>query len=141
MTDITLVLSDFRAQFPAFSAVSDAQITLYFNMATDFISVKNYGLLKDNSRTLALYLLTAHLLQIAGQVVSNDAVGTVTSATVGGISVSLLQPTASNEFKFWLNQSPYGQQLLGLLSVKAAFGLYVGGSFAQSNIRKANGAF
>jgi hypothetical protein len=141
MADITLIISDFRAQFPAFSAVSDAQITLYFNMATDFISVKNYGLLKDNSRTLALYLLTAHLLQIAGQVVSNDAVGTVTSATVGGISVSLLQPTASNEFKFWLNQSPYGQQLLGLLSVKAAFGLYVGGSFSQANIRKANGEF
>ena len=141
MTNITLTLSDFRAQFPAFLAVTDTQVTMYFNMATDFISVKNYGLLKDNSRTLALYLLTAHLLQIAGQVVTNAAVGTVTSATEGSVSVSLLQPTATNEFKFWLNQSAYGQQLLALLSVKSAFGLYVGGSFAQANIRKANGAF
>ena len=141
MADITLIMSDFRAQFPAFSSVTDVSVTMYFNMASDFISVKNYGLLKDNSRTLALYLLTAHLLQIAGQVIANAAVGTVTIATEGSVSVSLLQPTASNEFKFWLNQSVYGQQLLALLSAKSAFGFYVGGSTAQANIRKANGAF
>lgn len=141
MSDITLVLSDFRTQFPVYFGSSDAQITMYFNMATDYISVKNYGLLKDNSRTLALYLLTAHLLHIAGQVSNNIHSGVVTSATEGSVSVSLMQPNVTSALKFWLNQSPYGQQLLALLSVKSAFGLYVGGSKSQANIRKSDGTF
>ena len=141
MANLTLTLADFRAQFPSFAASSDATITLYWEMAANYISVNNYGLLKDSARQLALYLLTAHLLQIASAAASGTAIGTITSATEGSVTVALLQPTANNEFKFWLNQSPYGQQLLALLSAKAAFGFYVGGSLATGNIRKYNGAF
>lgn len=137
--DITLVLSDFRQQFPLFETTPDATISTYFAMASDYISVTNYGVLKNNSRTLALYLLTAHLMTISNAIASGDASGTIVSATEGSVSITLLQPTVTSDFKFWLNQSAYGQQLLALLSVKAAFGFYVGGSSALGNIRKANG--
>ena len=144
MTDITLVLSDFRLQFPAFTSsvtYPDAQITMYFGMASDYISVTNYGLLVNGSRTLALYLLTAHLLQISVNFLNNKPAGTITSATEGSVSISLMQPQARNEWQFWLNQTGYGQQLLALIRVKAAFGFYTAGSYSSGNIRKYNGNF
>ena len=139
MSDITLVLSDFRQQFPLFETTPDEDISVYFGMASDYIGVANYGVLKNNSRSLALYLLTAHLLTLSNAMIAGDLSGTITNASEGSVSVALLQPTVTSDFKFWLNQSAYGQQLLALLSAKAAFGFYVGGSFALGNIRKANG--
>ena len=142
MSVLVLVYADFIAQFPEFETVSQSVVQMNFDMASNYISTTNYGSLRDNARLLALYQLTAHLLSISSKISTNASTGTTVAATEGSVSVTLLQPTATNEFSFWLNSTPYGQQLLALLRVKAAFGIYSGGSYAaQGNIRKPSGRF
>ncbi len=123
--------SAFRAQFPAFQctpAISDLTLQAYFDNATQYISNRytscwqNFTLAQ---RTLALNLMTAHLTSIAQMAYAGDLPGVVTGATVDKVSVTLEPPPALNQWQYWLQSTPYGQQLLALLQVKSAGGYYI----------------
>jgi hypothetical protein len=144
MSVITLDIAVFRAQFPAFSNVTtypDLTVQMYFDMSTNYVSDENAGYLRDSSRTLALYLMTAHLLAIATATNSGKPIQAIVSASEGSVSVSLAAPPVKSGWQWWLSSTPYGAQLWSLLSVKAVGGFYIGGALNRSGIRKPNGAF
>lgn len=145
-TVLTFDVTLFREQFPAFASDTtypDAQLQMYWDMATCYISDVNYGYLRDDCRQLAINQKTAHLQFLASQVaVKGTTTGLINSTTIDKISVSLTAPPfGTSQFKWWLNQSPYGQMLLALLSQKAVGGLYVGGSPERAAFRKVGGVF
>ncbi len=124
----------FRTQFPAFQctpAVSNDTLQAYFDTATLYISNPNCGNysriggLSTAQRRQCLYLMTAHLTSISLMIAAGDTPGIVTGATVDKVSVTLEPPPAANQWQYWLQSTPYGQQLLALLSVVSAGGLYI----------------
>jgi len=139
--NLALVYADFISQFPEFASISETVVQMNFDMASDYISSVNYGSLRDGARLLALYQLTAHLLRLSGQISKDQMNGSIISATEGSVSLTVMQPENTNEFTFWINQTPYGHALSALLKVKSAFGLWAGGSRINQNTRKYNGRF
>ena len=85
--------------------------------------------------------MTAHL------VFSNDLINAgqtsvlVTGSTIGSVSVSLQPPPQTDQFSWWLNTTPYGQQLDALLSIRSVGGIYLGGSSERKGFRKIGGSF
>jgi hypothetical protein len=141
MADIALNLVTFRADIPAYASKTDQQITDTFNAASMYLPLTNYGWLSDDRREYALYLMTAHLFASACQLGAGGG-GVVVSATEGSESTGFAPPPGStSQLKYWLNSTGYGRQLLALLTIKSAGGMYAAGSRATSNIRKFNGLF
>jgi hypothetical protein len=123
----------FREQFPAFQCtppISDAVLQGYFDMATAYISNRNCGNyryiggMNIAQKTQALYLMTAHLGTIARSIQTNNVVGVLTQASIDKVAVSLEPPPSANQWQYWLNSTPYGQQLLALLQVLSVGGFY-----------------
>lgn len=141
--------ADFRAQFPYFSDVNcypTATLQMWFGLAGDYISNQNYGIMRDGQRQYALYLMTAHLQFISDGINSPDnadgsASGIVTQARVDKTQVTIQAPPGKTAFAYWLNQSPYGQQLLALLSMLAVGGFYGGGRPELAAFRRVGGFF
>lgn len=121
----------FRATFPAFASTTvypNTVIEMYWNLATNFISKWPQcggGMRFKDQQPYAINLMAAHLLQLGTQAAAGQAGGVVTASTVGSVSVTLKEPPATNQWQFWLNQTPYGQQLLALLELIAVGGFYV----------------
>lgn len=95
--------------------------------------------LNGRRRVYAVCLLAAHILFLsnkeksgAGQGGSGlggaDAIGPVTSASVGGVSVSMQTPPSSSDgaFEWWLNKTPYGQEFLALARTRGPMMAFVG---------------
>lgn len=134
MTVITLTVDSFRSDFLEFedeSKYDDDLIASLINRSYSYISRNVYGRLSEADRTLALELMTAHLLTINDKITSNAATGQIASTSIDAISVSLVAPVNKNAWQYWLNSTPYGQQLLALLTAHAPAGLYFGGSFQR----------
>lgn len=141
---ITLDLVLFREAFPAFrdaGVFPDALIERHFDAACSHVSPKDGGPLRGRGRQRALNLMTAHLLHLEQLILSGSAGGVVQGATIDKVSVTLVPPPVKSQFVWWLNQSPYGQELLALLKSKAAGGVYIGGSPERAAFRKAGGGF
>ncbi len=144
MTIITFDVSLFRQQFPAFSnsaTFPDAMLQMYWDMATCYISDCDYGWLNDGCRLLAINLMTAHLTALSVIIAAGETPGIVNSATIDKITVSLTPPPIPNQWRWWLNTTPYGAQLLALLAANSAGGFYIGGLPELSAIRKVGGIF
>lgn len=135
MGTVTFDPTAFRVMFPAFSDATkypDAKLEMYFTMATAYISDQTGGCypfmkrMKLAQQTLALDLMTAHIAFINNIIAASPTqnTGITTGATIDKISVTLLPPPSPNGWRFWLNQSPYGQQLLALLELASAGGFY-----------------
>jgi hypothetical protein len=92
-------------------------------------------------REYALQAMLAHLLYIRDQVNAGNNIGVITSASEGDVSVSLATPVVDDEWHYWFNSSPFGRELIALLSVKSAGGFYVGGSPERRGFRKIGGMF
>lgn len=149
--------TNFRALFTVFGNAAtypEATISTYWGVASDYISTydSSFNILNGNSLQLALDLLCAHILTLFTADQNNVDEGEdpgepgsiETSASVGSVSVGSLPPPIDNDpWRYWLNQTRYGQQLLALLSVKAVGGLYIGGNPTpeRSGFRKAGGTF
>lgn len=123
--------AEFRTLFTAFAnstTYPDATLSLYWNLATDFISKwpQCGGGLIPKVQSYAINLMAAHLLQLGTQAAAGQAGGVVTASSVGDVSVTLMAPPAPNQWQFWLNQTPYGAQLLALLQLKSVGGWYIG---------------
>jgi len=126
----------FRALFPAYANTSQyASSTLqaYWDTATAYVSNRNGGCFTGGltlaQQTLALNQMTAHLVFLAGLIASGNTPGVMTAATIDKVSITLQPPPEVSQWQWWLNQSPYGQQLLALLQVAS-----VGGFYASSAI-------
>jgi hypothetical protein len=136
---MSLSLASFFTQFPELAATPDDSVTMFYDVATNYISAEDYGWLNGGSRSHALMLLTAHMINLSCQ--TNNGTGILISAGEGSVNAAFMPPVVKSALSYWLNQSPYGQRLLALLSIKAVGGIYSSGSMATSNIRKFNGSF
>ena len=90
-------------------------------------------------RYYALQLMLAHLLYIRDQVNAGNNIGVITNASEGDVSVALAQPKVDDTWAYWYVTTPYGKDLLALLEVQAAGGVYVGGSPERAGFRKGYG--
>lgn len=112
MAIVTLDIPKFRAMFPEFSNVPDAQLPYLFDQATDYLNNSECSLVEDvGKRERLLYLLMAHLAYMRyGDANGNGGtglVGRLSSATEGSVSVS--SEAGQVEFRYmWYTQSPYG---------------------------------
>jgi hypothetical protein len=143
---ITYTDADFRAQFPYFANTTlypEVVLQMYFTMGTAYVQNLNIGCLTTAQRQLALYLMTAHLQAMFTAIVADNgsAPGVVTEAQIDKIRVSIQPPPDPNEWTYWLNQTPWGQQLLALLSAASVGGFYVAGRPELRAFRRAYGRF
>ena len=145
MTTITLDPVAFRAAFPQFAdpaAFTDAWLDIQWGMAVGYIADSSYGRMPVATRTNALYLMLAHLLALNAALAATQYTGggaVVTGATVGGVAITLAPPPGNSSWDYWLNQSPYGMQLLALLNVQSVGGFMVGGRPESLAFRKVGG--
>lgn len=117
----------FMSQFPEFNNTDSGLIEILLNRALCFIKV--YCNAMCECRELAIFLLTAHLLTLQGNIANGDATGGLqASATIDKVSVSNVPPPTSDSFGYWLNQTTYGQQLLALIELNVPTPMYFGGS-------------
>lgn len=144
MATIIFDPSLFRQQFPAYSNATtypDAMLQMYWDMAICYVSDDDYGWLDLHCRTLALNLMTAHLLYSAGLIAAGQTSIIINSSTVDKITVSLTPPPIKNQWQWWLNTTPYGIQLLTLLSANSVGGFWTGGLPELCAFRRVGGLF
>lgn len=129
MALLTFDVDAFRAAFPAFADATKyptGTLQAYWDAAILYISNEgDYGRLTGDARARAIYLLLAHMVFLADAIASGGAGGVVQSSTIDKVSVTLVAPPIKSAFDFWLNQSPYGMQLLALLDIKSTGGWYI----------------
>lgn len=140
----------FRAQFvgqftnPPYT---DSLLETYWSIGTCYVSDSDTQLfLSTACRRVALNFITAHLLtlNIAANTGSADTLpqtAFVESSSIDKISVSVQSFTNQDQYEWWLNQTPYGQQLLALLAASAVGGAYFGGVNELGSFRRAAGQF
>lgn len=141
---ITFDVGVFRSQVPAYAdsgKYPDTTLQVFFDTATCYVSDCDSGRLTGDCRLRALNFMVAHLVFISDMAQAGETPGYVTQSKVGEVLVSLQPPPQTDQWQWWLNLSPYGQQLSALLSVSAIGGFYVGGSRERSAIRKVRGRF
>lgn len=125
----TLTTQAFIAQFPEFTG--NEYIEAMISRAVNYVDI-HCGCICDKKKQYAIFLLTAHLLTIQGNVSSGETTGGVqTSASIDKVSVSYAPPPYTNGFEYWLSQTPYGQELLALINILIATPDYIGGSFQR----------
>lgn len=128
--------AQFRSQFPAFSnstTYPEATLQQYFDTAGLYVANSNYGYLAAAGATLtSLYLLTAHLAQLATQLANGQTPTVMSGAGIDKISVSLEPPPAKSLWQWWLSTTAYGAQLLAMLQAQAVGGFYVPGGLGRS---------
>lgn len=133
-------IAAFRAAFPAFASsviYPDATITAVSDAALCFLSEHSCS-----CETAAWQLATAHLMSLRTQAASGQASGgMVTSAAIDKVSVTITPPPATDGYSYWLSLSPYGLELLALLSKCSAGGFYVGGLPERAAFRSVGGIF
>ncbi|UAW63481.1 DUF4054 domain-containing protein [Mycoavidus sp. HKI] len=137
-------VSAFRLSFPAFANMEtypDASLLASWDAATCYVSPQNYGYLQGESRARALNLMTAHLVALADIVKAGQMPSMVSASTVDKVAVTLTPPPVKSQWQWWLSLTPYGQQLLALLSASAAGGFYIGGLPEGSGFRRVHGIY
>lgn len=93
----------FIAAFPEFSAVSDAQFSLYVIMAKAYFDASKYsGLDIDTANSLYQFIL-AHLLSLAART-GNGGIGAVNQASEGSVNLGFTSLVNMN----WWQQTTYG---------------------------------
>lgn len=127
-------LSVFRELYPAFATASDAAVSAAAGQAACYIGT-------TCADDCAIYLMVAHLLANAQKIALGQQTGQVTSATVDKVAVTVAQAPGTDSYRYWLNGTPYGQQLLALLARCAVGGAYVGGSAERAAFRSVGGVF
>lgn len=113
---ITVDYNTFLSWFPALGTPTAAEVNAAYAGASSIIST-HYGeiVLPAANQERGVYLATAHQLYLT-QNPSLASQGKVSSATEGSVSASFAQPPYKNWLDYWLSLSPYGLELLALLS-------------------------
>lgn len=128
-------LQTFRDLYPQFASVPDATVLAQADQAECYLG-------ETCSDACAMYLMVAHLLQLSANTSQGQPSGQVTSASIDKVSVTVAQaPGPNNSYTYWLNSTPYGQQLAALLARCAVGGTYVGGLPERAAFRSVGGLF
>lgn len=127
-------LSAFRELYPTFATVPDTAVNATAGQAACYID-------STCADDCAIFLMVAHLLASAQKIALGQQTGQVTSATIDKVAVTVAQAPGTDSYRYWLNGTPYGQQLLALLARCAAGGLYVGGAPERAAFRRVGGSF
>lgn len=143
-------IAEFRLAFPAFAdpvLFPDAMLQVQWTIGACYLADRQCTCCVGEVDCFATmqYLLLAHMLQL-GVIVSaggtnSGAAGIVSSARVDKVAVTLVAPPVSDSWDWWLNGTPYGAQLLALLSIRASGGFYAGGLPEPTAFRKWGGYF
>ena len=137
--------ASFREQFPAFAdsvRFPDSVLSRCFTQSTCYINNETNRCINAQCLELLLYSFTAHICLINSNVQQDKTNGIVTSASVGGVSVGLAPPPfGSDQWSWWINTTPYGQQVEALLDGLSAGGFYFGGRCERGAFRKVGGGF
>lgn len=147
MTTITIDIEAFRVLYPQFADPAkfpDPLVQSKFDLSTAYVSPDTYGDMPQAARTQALYLMTAHLLALGVIVAQNGYTGQpgiVTAATIDSVQVTLQPPPVRGQWRWWLNTTPYGAQLVALLDGLSVGGFFVGGLPERAAFRKVGGIF
>ena len=137
----------FRVQFPQFAdstTYPNATLQAQFDIGTFYVSSDTYGDMTQATRAYALNCMTAHLLALAAIIAANGyqgQPGIVTGSRVGDVQVTLQPPPERGQWRWWLNTTPYGAQLIALLDAQAVGGFFVGGLPERAAFRKVGGIF
>ena len=136
----------FRQAFPQFAnttCFTDGQLSMWFDLATAYISAEDCScyMLTGPARVQALNLLTAQMGFLFDLASKGETPAVMKSATIDKVSVTVEPPPSDSAFQWWLGLSPYGQTLLGLLSMLGAGGFYVGGLPERAAFRRVGGGF
>lgn len=140
---IDLNIPTFRVNFPLYAdevKYADALLNAQYAIGKCYIE-DNDCTMAEACREYGLQAMLAHLLYIRDQVNAGNNIGVITSASEGDVSVSLATPVVEDEWHHWFNSSPFGRELIALLSVKSVGGFYVGGSPERRGFRKIGGMF
>lgn len=141
---ITFDVNLFRSQFPAFAdpvTYPEATLQAFFDVATCYVSDVDCGRLMGACRQYALNAMTAHLVAISDLAAAGGTPAFVTSSTIGSVSVSVQPNQNTSQWEWWMNLTPYGQQLQALMNQAAVGGFVVGGSPERSPFRQVGGGF
>jgi hypothetical protein len=127
--ELTFDVDEFRQRFaPAFdnqTLYPDATLQAYWDQAICMLSDCGCGPDEGACQRLLLDLMTAHLAYLFNALNTKKSSGIVTSAAIDKISVGMTPPPITSQWGWWLNQSPYGAQLLAMLNLEAAYSVYV----------------
>lgn len=116
MKQIELDLTQFTSWFPALGEVTQEELDAAYAGAQTYISTYlGEIILPEQLQIRGVYLAAAHQLYLT-QNPALAAQGKVASASEGSVSASFTQPQFKNWFDYWLSLSPYGMELLALLS-------------------------
>jgi hypothetical protein len=111
MTIATFDPAAFKARYPQFVNVPDQTLTYCFQDAGLYLNNTDCSPVQDViKRTSLLWMLTAHIAQLTGLLSSDgqsQAVGRVSSATEGSVSVSL-DMGATTGTEAWFLQTQWG---------------------------------
>lgn len=133
MSEVVITVSDFKSAFPEWASLTDAVAQRFLTQAQAYISTQNFRI-RPAVRVLAIQLMAGHLITLAkidpttgNPTIASETVGFETSATVGGVSVSVAAPNSKNAFESWMNSTGYGQQYLALMTANNPTGVhYIG---------------
>lgn len=129
-------LAAFRILYPQFALVPDETVNAQAVQAECFLS----GMACADA--CALNLMVAHLLQLSANGAAGTPGGQITSASIDKVSVTVAQaPGSTNSYMYWLNSTPFGQQLAALLARCASGGTHVGGLPERAAFRSVGGMF
>lgn len=143
----------FRKQVPAFADETKyppEMVQVYWDIACFFIEDTSSPchMLQGAQLQYALNLMTAHLMSLAlaaaeddGGVPGSGGGGPITSASIGEVSVTRMQPPAADGWQYWLSGTPFGSALWALLGAISAGGFSVGGLPERTGFRKIGGVF
>lgn len=144
MTGNSFNAADFRLSFPAFADITkfpEAVLATFWGDAYLITNERGFSCASPAKSARLLNLLAAHLVALNSIIASGDTPGQVTESRVADVSVTLQPPPSQSQFQYWLNLTPYGQQLLAILQTMTAGGFYFGGRPELSAFRKVGGQF
>lgn len=133
---IPATVVQFKILFPEFDSVSDAIIQIYLDIATDELSISQWG----ECLNKAILYLSAHELALSqnrqansnvtssGLVVTSSGSAAITSASTGGISASFgstATMSQGSDRNTYLLKTEYGQMYLSLKRECLAVGVVV----------------
>lgn len=144
MSVVKITVEEFRAAFPELADTTtypDAVLQRWLTMAEAYISTRNYRV-KPAVRVLMIELMAMHLMTLFASMGGSGAIGgestaggTITSATVGSVSVSLQAPIATDAYAQWIQSTPYGKALWALMSAQNPTGIFWVGKPCSWGIR------
>ena len=129
-------VEDFRAAMPAFSVdiVSDEVLQGFIDLAGNFVNYGRWGnLWKEGMRLVIAHYVTLYLQEpqagatVAEIVNAGKVQGSVTSKSVGGVSVSLDNSTAVSDLQGWgtWKLTQYGAQFAQLAKLVGKGGMFI----------------